>query len=271
MKLLGYSERGILNALLYEIHHSGKGDALLKELIAEAVFPVTNLPCIAADPVFTVFIEQSLSNFGNADAIILGQSEMRKYTIFVEAKVSAQSNNWRLEKEFADFKKGLVSKVKYHSSNLFTQIYHKQQFMEHTLDKLKSGVPFPKWSKNRRRKIGTNPTVLRAAEQIKQHCDTTFYLMLIPENDDDDAVKDFFKNTLCNTNLPNVPGWDVSHYGYLTWQQVKDFCDKQPLQHSLAVFQYNDKQIYWPRDTDVIQTKQSEILTAQKTTQHCQT
>ena len=85
MNVYGYSERGVLNSLLYEILYSNNGDALLSQLITRASFPLTdNKPSLGAA---TVSVEQSLSQFGDADAIILMSSNTANCVIFVEAKV----------------------------------------------------------------------------------------------------------------------------------------------------------------------------------------
>ena len=125
MNVYGYSERGILNSLLYEIQCANNGDALLSRLIAKASFPFTdNKPSSGAA---TVLVEQSFSQFGDADAIILISSNTVNCTIFVEAKVLSQSRDWQFSAQFSKFEAGLKSKVD--SSNIFTQIYHKQRLV----------------------------------------------------------------------------------------------------------------------------------------------
>ncbi len=244
MKLCGYSERGILNSLLYEIRYADKADALLGQLIDEAVFPFAEKKPPSGKATF--LIEQSLSGFGNADAIILLTSNGKKCTIFVEAKVQASlSKDWCLSDQFSKFKKGLkLPKTSGHISDLFTQLYHKQRFMGHSIEELKQRIDFPEWStkRKRKRKIGDNSVVLCAAEKIKQHDAEVFYLSLVP--DVDERVDEFFNQTLRNACLPKVPEWDTSHYGYLTWARVESFCEQNDLNNTLAVFKYNGAQIY---------------------------
>ena len=248
MKICGYSERGVLNSLLYEIHYADNGDKLLAQLVDKATFPFTeNKPPSGKA---TVFVEQSLSDFGDSDAVILIQSCNTNRVIFVEAKVkTCGPKDWSLTEQFSKFRDGLKSgsKPKGFSSNLFTQIYYKQRFMKADMTKLETGVSFPEWSSKEIRKIGTNPVVKDAAKQIKNPCDATFYdatfyLMLIPDNDE--RVKEFFHETLQKAKLPEVPGWDTSHFGYLTWATVKSFCEQKCLKNTLDAFKYNDGQIY---------------------------
>lgn len=245
MKVLGYSERGALNSLLYEIVHSNKGDLLLSCLIARASFPLTE-----RGPIFetaTVLVEQSLSEFGDADAIIFTTSDAGNCTIFVEAKVLAQAKDWELSTEFSKFQNGLESTVA--SSNLFTQMYHKQRLVlalkKGGIAKLEDGVEFPPCSTRERRRIGKNPVVRKAVELVQQHADHVFYLALVP--DTEPRLCAFFDKELRNVSLPLVPEWDVSQYGYLAWAAVKSFCEQFQLTETLSVFEYNCGQIF-PED-----------------------
>ncbi|MGR3913935.1 MAG: hypothetical protein OD918_05330 [Gammaproteobacteria bacterium] len=244
MKLYGYSERGMLNALLYEIQRAENADTLFNQLVAAAVFPLTD-DNPAAGPV-NVLIEQSLSGFGDADAIALISSPAGGCAIFIEAKVkTSQASDWALSKEFDAFEKG-IEKKKVNSSNLFTQIYHKQRMMSALksagIAGLQRGVTFPEWSSNQNRKIGDNAVVLRAVERIRWHVGGDFYLMLIPDNGK--RAERFFRDTLRHKKLASVPQWDASHCGYLTWEKTRAFCEQHELKTSLEVFEYNDGQIF---------------------------
>jgi hypothetical protein len=85
MRIIGYSERGAVNALLYEIAYAPNSAELLQRLLARARFPLAGGP----GPVetATVLMEQSLSDFGDADAILLLDGSGGKSAVFLEAKV----------------------------------------------------------------------------------------------------------------------------------------------------------------------------------------
>ncbi|HEX9973129.1 MAG TPA: hypothetical protein VGD14_13745 [bacterium] len=194
-------------------------------------------------------IEQSFSDFGDADIIILFTDDKNQgSSIFIEAKVKCdQKGDWSIEKEYDKFKSGLQNiKVKVNSSNLFAQLYHKlrlvQGLREGGIEKLKSGVEFPKWSTRTNRKIGSNQVVLRATEQLQHNVEKTFFLMLIP--DQIDRVEQFFQSTINQTNLKEIPFWDLKMFGYLTWKQVFDFCRDSELIHTIDVFDFNKGQIF---------------------------
>ena len=250
--MLGYSERGILNSLLSEIQYAGNVNALLGRLIDQAVSPEAKEKPPTGTA--TVLVEQSLSDFGDADAVILIESEAGKCAVFVEAKVRRQQKpHWDLSVEWCNFQEWVKGEQldkktdkpkKVNSSNIFAQLYHKQQFAQHSINKLKKGICFPSWStKNTPRNLGKNLIVLNAAKLIKEYSDNSFYLMLIPDNDKCTDI--FFKNTLKNADLSKeVPGWDTTRYGYLTWETVESFCCDNNLENTLAVFEYNGEQIY---------------------------
>jgi hypothetical protein len=250
MKIYGYSERGILNSLFYEIMNSEESDVLLGQLITCCRFPLTNdKPTMGTA---TVLVEQSLSQFGDADAIIFTKpktkkslDDQKKCTIFVEAKVkTSQSREWLLEDQFEKFKEGLKTRV--NSSNIFTQFYHKQILVaaikSNGIEKRPLRANFPSWSSRRIRSTGRNPVVHKAIVKIKEHINNVFYLALLPDTEDN--IKDLFKNRLNNDSFSTVPGWDVSHHGYLTWSAVKAFCEEHELKATLKVFEYNGDQIF---------------------------
>jgi hypothetical protein len=247
MNVLGYSERGIVNALFHEISYSGNADRLFHQLISLASFPFTKErpPTGKID----LFIEQSFSDFGDADALALINPESgEKCSLFIEAKVKKfQAADWLINDEFREFKNGLQEQVS--SSNLFTQLYHKLRLVKGLANEgvlsLQDGVSFPSWSSKQRRKLGSNRVVLNASIQLQHYTDQSFFLALVP--DPINRVQSFFENTLRSDNLQNIKEWDVSHFGYLTWSEVKKFSEEFRLERTLRVFAFNKGQIY--RDT----------------------
>ena len=231
-----------MNSLIYEIRYAKNGAALFDRLISEATFPLTDSMPSAGNA--TVLVEQSLSEFGEADAIILTSSNSANCTVFVEAKVLSQAQDWKLSNEFNKFEDGL--NVKVNSSNIFAQLYHKQRLVSvltsNGIKALQEGVDFPPWSTKQSRKVGPHPVVLKSLNLIRQCTDNVYYLMLVP--DTHQRVESFFENRLRDLQLPAVPDWDPSHYGFLTWATVKSFCKRNRLAETLAGFVYNQGQIF---------------------------
>jgi len=240
LKLTAYSERGIVNALFYEIFHSKNGDSLLEGLLAIARFPgheKTSLPIKSAK----IFVEQSFSHFGDADVLILLNTGVKKVSIFVEAKAK---KSWKIQTQFYKFIEGTKSKVS--SSNLFTQFYHKIRLVDAIktvgILGLQEGLIFPPSSSRSIRKIGSNEVVLNSVKELSTYLDETYYLAMLPNNLPE--VEKFYNNELREMKPNNFPGWDTNNFGYITWKQIHDFCEEHNLVNSLYVFEHNRGQIY---------------------------
>jgi hypothetical protein len=247
MNVIGYSERGLVNALFYEMARlpQEKARDVLQELLTdEARFPFTDRP-----PPFgqvEVLLEQSFSDFGNADALVLidGQPN-RPCSMFIEVKVkTCQLPRWQVAAEFSLFQAGLALRAS--SSNLFTQLYHKvrlvQGLRQGGIPAVKHGIEFPPWSSKQRRRIGRNDVVLGATALLEAKMAKVFYLMIVPDSLGNVAA--FFPNLL---NVPHETlrdAWDVSTYGFLTWEQIKAFCERNQLARVLEAFRFNQGQIY---------------------------
>lgn len=244
MRILGYSERGIINALLYEIQTSPDAEPLLEMLLAQAVFPFVGNSAFSVASA-EVLIEQSFSDFGDADAVFLIKTGKQRISVFVEAKVKpSQTARWLIEDEFGKFVAGTRSKLD--SSNLFTQLYHKLQMITALrsggTSALQVGVPFPQSSSKPIRKIGSNAVVLRAVAKIQEYLDATYYLAIVPDKPSN--VNRFFSDKFRQATFAELVGWNIQSYGYLTWSDVVNFCVEHKLDNTLQVFKFNEGQIY---------------------------
>jgi hypothetical protein len=242
--IIGYSERGIVNSLLYEISYSDKSKTLLEQFLALAYFPYTRFGPIQVSGA-EILIEQSFSDFGDADAVLLIETGNSAVSIFIEAKVKPfQVATWSIEEEFNKFKAGTESTVS--SSNLFTQLYHKVRLVnglqEGDVDLLMKGLPFPSSSSKQTRYIGTNKIVLRAVERLQAYIDESYFIALVPE--DPAQATAFYDNVLKSEAPEDFPEWDVTRYGYVCWSEIEAFCTKNRLNNTLRVFEHNKGQIY---------------------------
>src|SRR5689334_2323726 len=120
MNLLGYSERGLVNALFYECFYAGHaGPALVHELLTLVRWPLLLATHTFIDTARceTVLIEQSLSDFGDSDAILLFDSDAGRASLFLEAK---RGRRWRIAEEWKKFEVRYRNNIKEGlSSNLF--------------------------------------------------------------------------------------------------------------------------------------------------------
>jgi hypothetical protein len=244
MNVLGYSERGILNALFSEMARSPDASGLLHSFLAKASFPFTQARPLLGEA--DVLVEQSFSDFGESDAVVLIRDrEEKTCSVFVEAKVKTfQLADWHIREEFERFRTGLKHRVS--SSNLFTQLYYKTRLVaalrQGGIPLLQQGTAFPAWSSKRNRKIGNNGVVLKATRLLHSHLGEVFYLAVVPDTDKPDAK--LFRELETPPHSTLADTWDVSTYGYITWSQVRDFCLEEGLTQVLAVFDYNAGQLY---------------------------
>ena len=242
--ILGYSERGIVNALLYEIQNSKNSNPLIKILLERATFPYRDKVDFNISTA-EILIEQSFSEFGDADIVFLLNTGKHKITVFAEAKVKpSQTPVWKIKDEFDKFVTGTTSKLG--SSNLFTQLYHKLRMID-TLSKgglasLKNDVAFPTCSSMTLRKIGSNPVVLRSIKKVSHYLEDAYFLAIVPDKPSN--LEDFFSNDLKHSNLTNLPGWNLTSYGYLAWSDIMNFCIDHKLEKTLRVFKFNEGQIF---------------------------
>lgn len=203
MKIVGYSERGAMNALFYGMaHDNGHGEEALKVFIKD----LAKVKRDFSDFEFELYNEFSLSEFGDPDMMIIAKDEKgEKIVFFIEAKrsgfkLSLEKDHHKQYMESGGFENG-------HSSNLFFQLRLKHYFFEVFCRKRKDDyyksledkieaffkkecfkvydetqLNRLKESKNRNRKIGGNVVVNHIVEQIKDSIEA-YYIAIIPEQD----------------------------------------------------------------------------------------
>ena len=71
--IIGYSERGIVNALFYEIVRSSNPSGLLHALLDRATFPFARCRPVRGNA--EILIEQSFSDFGDCDALVMVRAD----------------------------------------------------------------------------------------------------------------------------------------------------------------------------------------------------
>ncbi len=241
--VIGYSERGVMNAIAYTI---GKDVKQFTEFInlSKLNFNADDIKKI------DLYVEHSLSQFGDADmiAIVHFNNSKESKVIFFEAKVKTfKPKSWSLEKVYRDFKnKSLEGKKEYdgYFSNLYYQLYAKKLFFknikkeaEHAeggKDPLSEGIEDPLCivnGKKRERKIGENGIVTNL-RKILEDCDNQAYYVAVVPN-----ISKKVPNPIKHEDLPfDDLSLDIN---YITWEQIKDQYEELK-----EVFKYNNGQIY---------------------------
>jgi hypothetical protein len=228
--IIGYSERGIINSLIFAI---GEDKNLLSEFIRLIKLPNSvEMPEILR---YTVLLEQSFSRFGDADlVIIIHYKNKDKKVLFFEGKVKTHNKKWSIETEFKNFIDPInnenILRPKNYWSNLFSQLYLKKLLIEYSnsyeYQKVELGILEPYFGGFR--KIGENKIVLKSFEKLKD-CKDVCYIGLTPTLEDD--IPAFSKDK----------GLGIH---FLSWESVEAFCLKNGLKKVLNIFDYNKGQIY---------------------------
>ena len=204
MKILGYSERGAMNALFYGMNFNAKGEEQMRKFLELAKIDAPD-----SFSHFEIYNEFSLSEFGNPDLVIIAQNkEKKKYVFFVESKVSngtsynIDDQKEKHEKDLKDYKDNNNCHNKGDASNLFFQLRLKHFFFEQRETIIEPvGGPNEKTEIDhacientkgrngeiRLRKLGSNPIVIKFAEKIKE-CIDAYYIAIVPKQERENPV-----------------------------------------------------------------------------------
>lgn len=201
MEIIGYSERGAMNALFYGMASNAKGDddSQMREFLRLAGI---DDPKSFSD--FEIYPEFSLSEFGSPDLVIIAQKEESKVVFFIEAKASCgltyktdeQKNKHEEYISHEKWKNG-------HASNLFFQLRLKHFFFEQRYNILDTGAKATtgqekvEKTKNHIRKIGNNPIVIKFAKEIRE-CSKAYYIAIIPQCNEIELPKGYPKTLNVN-------------------------------------------------------------------------
>lgn len=233
MKILGYSERGIINSLIFSI---GEDKVLMDAFVME--IGINKLFESEQPKDYEILLEQSFSGFGDSDLIIIIEYKSHKKVLFIEGKVKTfNARSWSLKKQYGKYEKG---KYPGYSSNLFYQLYLKSLLFKN-LKNLEWEIGKNSYEYKvtnfkdviancgvRDRKIGGNEIVWKALKKIAA-CDEAFYVGLVPSSKLDNEV---FNGEL-----------DYQIH-FMSWDTAYAFCVKNKLNKVLEIFQYNEGQIY---------------------------
>lgn len=201
MEIIGYSERGAMNALFYGMAFNNDDAAMMNFFsLAGIEDGYTN---------FRLYMECSLSDFGSPDLVIIADRTNGKGSdvFFIEAKVS--------EGSYFDLNvhKRKHKENKYDASNLFFQLRSKEYFFNHeckgseeerykedsfNIIKLKKGTTID-------REIGTNVVVNKFVEIIKE-CNLAYYIAIIPKQTEEIGIDKEF-------------GFPIR---FVTWEEILD-------------------------------------------------
>ena len=223
MEIVGYSERGAMNALFY-------GIALNRD--EKAANEAMNVFLRMAGETetfhnFKLYSEFSLSGFGAPDFVITAENQSGETIVFfIEAKASA-CKCYNLKEEKRRHEEYIKDHTKYadgHSSNLFFQL--KEKFLL-----LKYGPNNDSRIRiiDRRRKLGGNEIVCKFYKDIKSDWQNSRYIAVIPKQEDyqENPVSMVFKNgnDSCEFDIHLIYWEDIKENDILKGYVIITFID----------------------------------------------
>ena len=179
IKIVGYSERGAMNALFYGIALN-KDEKAANEAMNEFLHMAGERETFQD---FELYSEFSLSGFGDPDLVITAKNELGKTIVFfIEAKASA-GGYYKLDKQKSHHEEYLKDHTKYnknHTSNLFFQLKEKFLLLKHGPNNDSRTTII-----DRKRKLGNNEIVNKFYEEIKKDLRDSRYIAIIPKQKED--------------------------------------------------------------------------------------
>ncbi|MBM3332688.1 hypothetical protein FJY68_12725 [candidate division WOR-3 bacterium] len=252
----------MLNSLLHELTYRRDGLQLLGELLGEVWFPCRK-QISQMEPVRNaeVIVEQSLSDFGDSDCVILLDRDGHGQTAFVEAKVATSQVPSRYFRREFDFFRNDVGRNGRLGADLFSQLYRKLVLASALVDRgfdqvVAKGIEVENGKEYRNstvRKLGRNPVVLRAARKMAVHLSDVLLVAVVPlgKLDPEDAAEFaasarmlLVENECVGVDLGLCLWKDfLRSFGLLTWLQVEGFCMEHHLDNTMVSFRHNAGQI----------------------------
>lgn len=244
VELLGYSERGIVNAICEDIRQSNAPHLRLAEFLSWFDFQEA-IPQFSEDPIrkAELLVEQSFSDFGDLDLLVLIETQTRQKLCFlIEAKVSTDTNSWQtVNNRWKEFTEQLVCRL-VNTSNLFVQLHRKVRL----IDKLRAENEFMVDHLVPRGSTGSNRVVQAACEKLKGYLEvekSAWFGAILP--DTRDSLRTF--SALGFGELPegnDLPTWNSEHWGMLSWHTVADNACVEKWPRTKATLKWNEGQIF---------------------------
>lgn len=243
VELLGYSERGIVNAICEDIRQSNAPHSRLAEFLSWFDFQEA-IPQFSEDPIRNaeLLVEQSFSDFGDLDLLILIETQSgQKLCFLIEAKVSTDTNSWQtVNDRWKEFTEQLVCRM-VNTSNLFVQLHRKVRLIE----KLRAENEFMVDHLVPRGNTGSNRVVRTACEKLKGYLEeekSVWFGAILP--DTRESLRTF--SGLGFGKLPEgngLPTWNVERWGMLSWHTVNNAC-VETWPRTKATLKWNEGQIF---------------------------
>jgi len=241
VRLLGYSERGMVNALCDDMAHSLDPASAVSSFLSWFDFPALQ-PDFSNVENATLLVEQSFSDFGDLDLLILVENnDETLQAVLIEAKVSNDTRSWAtVEDRWAEFL-GMFDGGGWNTSNLFVQLFRKVRLADSLAE---HPGPFAADLFVPRGSPSQNAVVRRAVAELEKYIKggNVWFGAILP--DDPDDLEAFSRDTLQTcTVAQRLPRWNTSRWGFLSWRTI-DENTKQNWPRTQVGFEWNRGQIY---------------------------
>jgi hypothetical protein len=223
VKVLGYSERGVINSIIFYLReHPELMGKFLKALEIE-------LPeDFGEDVEYTLLNEQSFSDFGDSDLVIIAKNkDNKKIVVFVEGKVKTSQGHFSLDTKFEKVKVKDKEDFKGISSNIFVQLYYKYLLTQLDGKQEYNCSEIGKEAK----KLGDNDIVKKAYNVYIKGAEQYYFVAILPIESNDFQSK--FKEL--NLNMP------TENIRCVYWGNIEELFIDNPVAEN---FFYNKGQIY---------------------------
>ncbi|MDR0789630.1 MAG: hypothetical protein LBO06_02405 [Bacteroidales bacterium] len=227
-KVLGYSERGMFNSIIFYLReHPEEISGFLSTLDIKDTFFEDDVVC------YTFLNEQSFSDFGDCDWTIIAEKDKKKQVIFIEGKVKTYSGNYNIDKEYSKIEKNKKNKenknYKGVSSNIFAQLYYKYLLTKLDGESVKGSLVGKS-----EKKIGKNPIVNKAYEKYIKDAAKFYYVAILPN----ELSSENFSKKFTALNL----SMETKNIKCAYWGKIEEFFSKA--EEVSKNFVYNKGQIY---------------------------
>jgi hypothetical protein len=235
MAIKGYSERGIFNSIVYFLDEN-------KNHIYKFLVDLLGISLENGNYDYIFLIEQSFSDFGDSDLVIVVVDNQTKerIVIFVEGKVKTYQGKFKLKTEFESIENTLKSgKTNSISSNLFVQIYYKYLLIttkgKGNSDDKPVFLKTDRKTKKRTvcRRIGDNNIVKNTFEKHIDNAKNYYYVAILPEEDIGTTdIQNYVKQLEL---MPN----DYDKVRYCWWGKIEKFFSSINAKKVIEVFDFN--------------------------------
>jgi Holliday junction resolvase-like predicted endonuclease len=231
VKILGYSERGVFNSIIYYLgEHPEYINGFIEAIgVDDDFFKDESVA-------YTFLNEQSFSEFGTCDLVIIAENEAKgKRVIFIEGKVKTEQSDFRLERDYDEVNKPESKKI---SSTIFAQLYYKYLLTKLGNEKICKCSKIGKQPK----KLGENTIVNKAYEDYIKGAKQYFFVAILPEKVEHKSFQNQFTELALDMPTENIR--------CAFWGDIEQFFENMVRENMvrenivLKTFEYNKGQIY---------------------------